>query len=486
MRTFGRLGVFKVVVVAVTMAALAMVLLPSAGAQKVFEPGPFSLVPIGGSIQIRNTVFDLTPHDQPQCSDGIDNDLDGRVDAADGQCVAPPAGTAGTAADDDSELAPNFQAKQNVSISGTIDEQGNITAPPSTVIFPDAYILITNPLNAGDKALVKATVIPTTAVTGVLNPITGDAALRVRFKVLLQGSVFGVGLGSSCTIGTAAAPIDMVLGTSPTTPPAPILPIYGAKYSATTGRAVLVNNTFPVPGATGCPIGLINVNQAINNSIAIPSPVGSNTAQIEGRVVPVIAAGVSAKLDISSKLGTAPFTVNLDASRSTVKKGPATYAWRFSDGTTDSGISVSHTFTHHRYTNVVVLDVTDADGDTSSASTTVTVNPGTPPPTTTTTTTTSTLPPPTTTTTTTSTLPPPTTTTTTTSTLPPPTTTTTTTSTLPPPTTTTTTTSTLPPPTTTTTTSTLPPTDDHDDDDVHASAADDHHDDDHGSAARHP
>jgi PKD repeat protein len=56
--------------------------------------------------------------------------------------------------------------------------------------------------------------------------------------------------------------------------------------------------------------------------------------------------------------GTAPFTVVFNASKSTDNRGIASYAWDFGDGTSDTGVLVTHTYSDDGiYT--VILTVTD-------------------------------------------------------------------------------------------------------------------------------
>jgi PKD repeat protein len=443
--------------VAVSAAVVALMALTasvlatsSAGAQKVANPGSFSLNPSGGFVKIRSTVFDLTPRSSAECGDGIDNDNDSRTDLADAQCAAGPNGE--PASTDNSELAQGYQAKVDVSLTGTIDGAGNVTVPANQVVFPPAYVPVLAP--DGITYVVTATVIPTHAATGTLNPLTGDVQLRVRFRVGLTGFPMGVSLGSNCSIGTSTNPIDLnVLTTGTTTPPSPATPLTGAPYNAT-GQATLVNNTFSVPGATGCPMAYwfifpIDLNVVINDQIGLPSGAGLNSAVIVGNTTPVFTRAIVPQITIVSgtSSGPAPLTVGLTASSSTVSKGPATYLWQFPDGTTATAANVTKTFSTVG-DQIVKLTVTDADGDKASTQRTLTVTSGgTTSSTTTSTTTTSS----TTTSTTTTTTP---TTTTTTSTTTTSSTTTSTTTTTTPTTTTTTSTTTTTAPTTTTTTST--------------------------------
>ncbi|MEZ5310387.1 MAG: hypothetical protein R2735_07310 [Microthrixaceae bacterium] len=74
--------------------ALSAVLLPTgAGAQKVANPGSFSLASTGGQIIIGPMMnIRLNPRLVAECADTTDNDADGKIDLADPQCVAGPGG----------------------------------------------------------------------------------------------------------------------------------------------------------------------------------------------------------------------------------------------------------------------------------------------------------------------------------------------------------------------------------------------------------
>ncbi|UDY35391.1 PKD domain-containing protein [Dermatobacter hominis] len=432
----GRFFAAMAAVVAVCTVA-GLVILPGAEAQKVSNPGTFTITPTLGSLSIRNTLFDLTPRPQAQCSDGVDNDGDTRVDAGDFECSAVGGPIGATAANDDSELASGYQQKVNVSITGQVAGNGAVTVPISGIVFPPGYVPITDPFN-GLVYVVRATVSATAPATGVLDPLTGKVDLQVKIQVLLEGSPLGVGLGYDCKIGRPENPITLNLTTGVSGS------LVGAAYSPTFGTAKLVDGSFAVPGAAGCPIGLVNVNDVINQQMGLPSPAGFNKASIQGATDPILGRAIIPRIVTTpgSPIGPAPFTVGFDGSTSTAK-APATYKWTFADGTTQTGVNVSKTFTTVG-SQTVTLTVTDADGDTATTTKNVSVQPGA---TTTTTASTTTTTAPTTTTTTA-----PTTTSTTTTTTAPTTTTTTTapttTTTTTAPTTTTTTTA----PTTTTTT----------------------------------
>jgi hypothetical protein len=448
----------RIALAALCAIGLAAVVLPSqVGAQKVANPGVFSLsAAAGGAARIGALTLDLTPQPLPQCSDGIDNETvpDNRIDAPlDFQCAAGPNGE--PASSDDSELAPGFQPKQDVQITGTIDKNGVVTIPTTGFQFPPAYVAI----NFNGVWIVKAEVLATAPATGTLDPLTGAVALDVRARIKLSGNV-GNQLASTCSIGTVASPVTLNLITGRKEAIGTNGAITGSPYNTATGRALLVDNAFAVPGSSGCTAGIFNLNSTINGQVGIPSAAGNNLMVLPGVTNPILTKGITPVISTNPPTisGAAPQTIDFAATASQVSAGPATYSWAFSDGTSASGANVSKTFSSGG-TYTATLTVTDADGDTASVGRTFTLTGST---TTTTASTTSTTEPTTTTTASTTTTTEPTTTTTaSTTTTTEPTTTTTasttttsTTTTTQPTTTTTASTTTTTQPTTTTTAST--------------------------------
>ena len=91
-------------------------------------------------------------------------------------------------------------------------------------------------------------------------------------------------LGSNCYIGSNSNPVRLVLTTGTTSPPLPNRPISGnigtpafTETLFTLTGAVSVDNSFAVPGATGCGLGLGLVNAIINAKLRLPSAAGNNT-----------------------------------------------------------------------------------------------------------------------------------------------------------------------------------------------------------------
>ena len=399
----------RFLVVGAAVAVLAALLVPGASAQKVANPGPFSITPQSGSMALGETAFDLTPSDLPECSDGQDNDGDGRFDTADPQCAAGPNGE--SAAEDNSEVKAGFQPKVATSLSGTIDADGNISIPTSGVVFPPVYMLVDVGVASG---VLTANVLATHPAEGTLDPITGEATLRVRLRVAISGTINGGSLGP-CTIGTSSNPIDVNLTTGVSTAPDGTQ-LQGAPLSGSSIK--VVSRDFSVPGASGCGYGLLD--GAVNSQVGLPSGAGRNLAVLTGSISPSPEPAVVADAVATPASGAAPLATTLDASGSTVVNGPATYLWTLPDGSTLDGAVVQHTFADQG-TKAVKLTVTDADGD--SATRTILVDVTAPTTTSTSTTTTE----PTTTTSTTTTTEPTTTSSSTTSSTTQPTSTTTTT-----------------------------------------------------------
>ena len=88
MKRFGRLASAAAAVVMLS----ALLVTSSADAQKVSNPGVFSINPTGGYIALGNQLLDLTPKTLAECQDGVDN-FDSASGPGDGKIdfVPPPA-----------------------------------------------------------------------------------------------------------------------------------------------------------------------------------------------------------------------------------------------------------------------------------------------------------------------------------------------------------------------------------------------------------
>jgi hypothetical protein len=101
---------------------------------------------------------------------------------------------------------------------------------------------------------------------------TKSSVLRVPIKVHLHNPV----LGPNCYIGSNAKPIVLNLSETPTSQPQQM----GAGNATIVTGVELADNTFAVPGASGCGIfGLLD--PILNLKVGLPSPSGKNAVLID-------------------------------------------------------------------------------------------------------------------------------------------------------------------------------------------------------------
>ncbi|HEU5063580.1 MAG TPA: hypothetical protein VFT79_10585 [Solirubrobacterales bacterium] len=116
-------------------------------------------------------------------------------------------------------------------------------------------------------------------------------ALSLPAKIKLSNPF----LGNNCYIGTNSKPIVFEFTSGTTSPPPPNTPISGdpgelsfneAGTVLTFSGGKLVNNSFAAPGANGCGGFLFSwlVDPFVNSIVGTPSPAGTNTAILEGKI----------------------------------------------------------------------------------------------------------------------------------------------------------------------------------------------------------
>jgi hypothetical protein len=130
------------------------------------------------------------------------------------------------------------------------------------------------------------TVLAITELAGSPSDIhieTGDLSVRIPIRVRLVNLL----LGMDCHIGTNSRPVNLNLITGTTSPPAPNRPISGrVGETSATERAILirgnlnVENSFAVPGATECGLGLGLINALVNLRLGLPSAAGNNSIEV--------------------------------------------------------------------------------------------------------------------------------------------------------------------------------------------------------------
>ncbi len=125
-------------------------------------------------------------------------------------------------------------------------------------------------------------------------------ALSLPVKIKLSNPI----LGSSCYIGSNSNPVVIDFTSGETSPPPPNEPIHGsagtpeineAETLVTLSGGSLVNNSFAAPGVSGCG-GIFSffINPLVNSLVGLPSPAGTNSAVLEGKLQEAIAAAVKA------------------------------------------------------------------------------------------------------------------------------------------------------------------------------------------------
>jgi hypothetical protein len=127
-------------------------------------------------------------------------------------------------------------------------------------------------------------------------------ALKIPVKIHLENPF----LGSSCYVGSSGSPIIWELTSGTTSPPAPNKPISGKAgfiefleegAIALSKEAVLVDNAWSAPGASGCGGFLVELilNPIINSAAGVPAAAGKNTAILKNELN--IAAAAALRLN---------------------------------------------------------------------------------------------------------------------------------------------------------------------------------------------
>jgi hypothetical protein len=125
-------------------------------------------------------------------------------------------------------------------------------------------------------------------------------ALSLPAKIKLSNPI----LGSNCYIGSNSHPVTIDFTSGETSPPPPNEPIHGSAGTPeineeetliTLSGGSLVNNSFAAPGASGCG-GLFSffIDPLVNSLVGLPSPAGTNSAVLEGKLQEAVAAAVKA------------------------------------------------------------------------------------------------------------------------------------------------------------------------------------------------
>lgn len=161
-----------------------------------------------------------------------------------------------------------------------------------------------NQINAGLTGVTATVEVAGPATNIKVNTLnllleTGTA-LSLPVKIKLSNAI----LGSNCYIGSNSNPVVIDFTSGTTSPPPPNEPITGsagtfesneAETLLTLSGGQLVNNSFAAPGAKGCG-GLFSffIDPLVNSLIELPSPAGTNSAVLEGKLQTAEPAAVKA------------------------------------------------------------------------------------------------------------------------------------------------------------------------------------------------
>jgi len=179
---------------------------------------------------------------------------------------------------------------------------GNSTSVFSTVAPTDGNELSSAPLDVPIPGLDNFFPGVTSAIVQVqlAGPITAFAPLAdgedyPLLQLPLKFHLLNLFLGGNCYVGSNSSPILLQPTTGTTTPPAPNQPITGDAGTVNLGSdpngysdflvgfsgATLVDNSFSVPGATGCGIGG-SLDWLVDLLFGLGSAAGHNTASLTG------------------------------------------------------------------------------------------------------------------------------------------------------------------------------------------------------------
>ena len=178
---------------------------------------------------------------------------------------------------------------ESLEIRGTLFDNGtetpNFVPPAGTNGFFGRAVPVPGGL-LGIEWIPGNSVLAITELAGPSSAIrinTGNNSLIVPIKVRLVNLL----LGMDCHIGTNSRPVvlNLILGT--TSPPLPNRPISGRLGTVRfTERTIVitgnvnVDNSFAVPGATECGLGLGLINALVNLRLRLPSAAGNNSTEV--------------------------------------------------------------------------------------------------------------------------------------------------------------------------------------------------------------
>jgi hypothetical protein len=183
----------------------------------------------------------------------------------------------------------------NVPLGASLEIRGGITGsetgfrfvpPRGTTGFFSRAVPVPGGL-LGIEWIPGTSVLAITELAGSPSNVRFDFA-RFGLSVPVKVRLVNVLLGMDCHIGTDSRPVVLNLITGTTSPPPPNRPITGAvgTFGFPEARVITVTNnhnvenSFAVPGATECGLGLGLINSLVNLKLKLPSAAGNNTIDL--------------------------------------------------------------------------------------------------------------------------------------------------------------------------------------------------------------
>lgn len=184
----------------------------------------------------------------------------------------------------------NVPLGESLEIRGTLTQDARtgvttFTPPPGTNGFFARAVPVPGGI-FGIEWLPGNSVLAITELAGSPSQIRieiNDLSVRLPVKVRLVNVL----LGMDCHIGTNSNPVNLNLIVGTTSPPPPNRPITGriGEFSFVGDDLLFrgnvnVENSFAVPGATECGLGLGLINSLVNLRLRLPSAGGNNSMEI--------------------------------------------------------------------------------------------------------------------------------------------------------------------------------------------------------------
>jgi hypothetical protein len=230
----------------------------------ITNAGMFTLgIENGSAVALHNAegepTLSFAYSDTKACADGIDNDVDERIDGADPQCDSTT---------DNNERLDGVQTVQAPELHLDVKAVGDVIFEPSHLVFPQAEVCVDLGL-LGGVVCVGATLHGAGgSQTGHIDTGTRRITMTLPLVVDLDALVGLSGFGTNCAIG----PFDV--------------DFVSTDYDILTGEATLVAQDVPVAAVSNC--GSL-YNGFINDLAGLPgtADISWNTTILNGEGDPL-------------------------------------------------------------------------------------------------------------------------------------------------------------------------------------------------------